>query len=110
MSTTAQLHLDQRPQVPLTLVPRTDRSAAARLASFVLHAWNLGLMVGDTAVVLTGFFLAYWVRFVIPDAEALALGIDEYLRVGLTVAVLTVLLLMSHGLYDADRPATWPMR
>ena len=53
----------------------------------------------DILVVLGAFLLAYWVRFVMPDDEASALGLQEYGRIGALVGVTTVVLLAVHGVY-----------
>jgi exopolysaccharide biosynthesis polyprenyl glycosylphosphotransferase len=80
---------------------------AARLLPPVAAA---ALVAGDVAAVLGGFLLAYWARFVAPDAEALALGLEQYAGVGAAVGLLAALLLATHGLYDLDRPPAWPSR
>jgi exopolysaccharide biosynthesis polyprenyl glycosylphosphotransferase len=61
----------------------------------------------DLVLVVTAFLLAYWVRFIAPEAEAVALGLDEYFRIGLAVGLGTTLLLAGHGLYDGERALGW---
>src|SRR5581483_6818952 len=65
------------------------------------------LVAGDAAVVLGGFLLAYWVRFIAPDLEATALGLDQYARLGALVSLVTVALFALHDFYDLDRPRSW---
>jgi exopolysaccharide biosynthesis polyprenyl glycosylphosphotransferase len=73
-------------------------------------ALSIGTLLVDIGIILGGFLLAYWVRFVVPDAEAIALGPDEYARIGLLVGFLTVLLLAFQGVYQPHRRLTWPGR
>lgn len=68
------------------------------------------LVVLDVALVLGAFALAYWTRFVAPDSEAAALGIEQYVRMGLTVSAATVVLFALNGLYDEEHPPAWPAR
>jgi exopolysaccharide biosynthesis polyprenyl glycosylphosphotransferase len=65
------------------------------------------LVVGDATLVLGAFLLAYWVRFIAPDLEATALGLDEYARLGAIVSLITVVLFALHDFYDLDRPRSW---
>jgi exopolysaccharide biosynthesis polyprenyl glycosylphosphotransferase len=66
-----------------------------------------GLVVGDAALVLLAFLAAYWVRFIVPDLEGTALGLDEYARMGAVVSLVTVVLFALHDFYDLDRPRSW---
>ncbi len=68
------------------------------------------LLVIDIALVLAAFLLAYWVRFIAPDNEAAALGLEQYARMGLIVGLGTALLFALQGLYDPDRSLAWPAR
>jgi exopolysaccharide biosynthesis polyprenyl glycosylphosphotransferase len=70
----------------------------------------LGTLLIDVLVVTAAFLLAYWVRFIVPDDEASALGIQEYARTGALVGVATVLLFSLHGIYDHRRRLPWPSR
>src|SRR5262245_29956574 len=81
-------------------------TARARL----LATLTAGTLLIDAAVVLGGFLLAYWVRFVVPDVEAAALSPHEYARIGLLVSVLTVPMLAFQGVYRPHRRLTWPGR
>ena len=65
------------------------------------------LVAGDAAVVLGGFLLAYWVRFIAPDLEATALGLDQYARLGALVSLVTVALFALHDFYDLIRYASY---
>jgi exopolysaccharide biosynthesis polyprenyl glycosylphosphotransferase len=64
----------------------------------------------DVAVVVLAMLAAYWVRFVLAANEEVALGLDQYIRLGLIVGVLASALFAVHGLYDLDRPRAWPAR
>jgi exopolysaccharide biosynthesis polyprenyl glycosylphosphotransferase len=64
-------------------------------------------VLGDATVGLGAFLLAYWVRFIAPDLEATALGLDEYARMGAIVSLVTVALFALHDFYDLDRPRSW---
>jgi exopolysaccharide biosynthesis polyprenyl glycosylphosphotransferase len=68
------------------------------------------LFLVDIGLVIGGFMLAYWMRFVAADYELAALGLDEYFRVGSTVALLTSGLFALRGLYDQPRPVGWATR
>jgi exopolysaccharide biosynthesis polyprenyl glycosylphosphotransferase len=68
------------------------------------------LFLVDIGLVVGAFMLGYWVRFVASDNELAALGLNEYLRVGITVALLTSVLFALRGLYDQPRPVVWATR
>jgi hypothetical protein len=69
-----------------------------------------GTLLVDLLVVLGAFVLAYWVRFIVPDDEASALGLHEYVRTGVLISVLTLVLLGLQGIYDEHRRFSWPNR
>jgi exopolysaccharide biosynthesis polyprenyl glycosylphosphotransferase len=73
-------------------------------------AWGASLMAVDVLLTVCAFLLAHWVRFIVPDMEALALGLEHYLGMGLAVSLITVALLAMNGLYDGDRSHPWPAR
>lgn len=98
-----------------------DESLWAAEAGYLdrTHVWgkrwlpavaSAALLAIDLLVVLAAFLLAYWVRFVVPDAEASAIGVENYQWMGLAVSIATSALLSVHGLYDQDRPLAWPGR
>jgi exopolysaccharide biosynthesis polyprenyl glycosylphosphotransferase len=68
------------------------------------------LFLVDVGLVVGAFMFAYWMRFVASDNELAALGLTEYLRVGVTVALLTSALFALRGLYDQPRPMVWATR
>ncbi|MCC7369043.1 MAG: sugar transferase [Chloroflexi bacterium] len=68
------------------------------------------VMAGDALLVVGAFLLAYWVRFIVPDLEAAALGLDEYVRLGALVSLVAVVLFALHEFYDLDRPRSWLTR
>jgi exopolysaccharide biosynthesis polyprenyl glycosylphosphotransferase len=86
---------------------QTTRSWAAHLLPGLSV---VGLLVGDILIVLGAFLLAYWVRFIVPDDEASALGLAQYVRMALSVGAGTAILFAVHGLYDPERPIAWPTR
>ena len=73
-------------------------------------AAGLCLIAGDVGLVVTGFLLAHWLRFVAPRDEVDALSLEPYLAMALTVALITAGLLAAHGLYDQERRPSWPKR
>src|SRR5690349_751773 len=66
-----------------------DRARAQQLFAF---GAGLCLFGGDVAATMAAFLLAHWVRFVAPLAEAQALGLEQYARLGAIVAGLTAAL------------------
>jgi exopolysaccharide biosynthesis polyprenyl glycosylphosphotransferase len=107
-ATSFELHVQEQPWLEEGHDDRSStRERAERLlpvtAGICLLAVDLGLIGG-------AFLVAYWARFVVPDVEALALGVEHYAARGLMVAMLSVLLLALHGLYDEDRPLAWAAR
>ncbi len=81
-----------------------DRARFGQLLPAVARAI---LLLVDVALILGAFLLAYWVRFIVPDAEASALGLEQYASRGLLVALGTALLFALQGLYDVERPQPW---
>jgi hypothetical protein len=94
---------------PTTSFPTTwpSRSRLERLLPLLTGAC---LFLFDVGLVIGGFMLAYWVRFVAADNDLAALGLGEYFRVGATVALLTSGLFALRGLYDQPRPVGWATR
>src|SRR3954452_19305216 len=76
----------------------------------VLSAVVLATLLIDVLVVTAAFLLAYWVRFIVPDDEASALGLHEYARTGALVGLATVVLFAIQGIYDRRRRLPWPSR
>jgi exopolysaccharide biosynthesis polyprenyl glycosylphosphotransferase len=105
---TAGLQLPQR-HAPLVL-PAARPTTRARAAAALIGVWSAGLLVTDVAVIVCSFMLAYWARFIVPDASGQAVGLENYVRVGLIVGLVTAAFLASHGLYDEERPPSWPVR
>jgi exopolysaccharide biosynthesis polyprenyl glycosylphosphotransferase len=67
------------------------------------------LLMVDVLVVTAAFMLAYGARFASDDTLP-SLSLDRYVRLGIMAGVLTSLLLASHGLYNLERPQSWPLR
>jgi exopolysaccharide biosynthesis polyprenyl glycosylphosphotransferase len=65
------------------------------------------LLITDLVLVCGAFLLAYWVRFIVPDLEATALGVEEYVGLGAIVGVVTIVLFVLHDFYDLNRPQPW---
>jgi exopolysaccharide biosynthesis polyprenyl glycosylphosphotransferase len=84
-----------------------SRERAARLLSALTCVC---LLVMDLAVGVGAFLLAHWVRFIVPDDGAAALGLEQYAWMGLTVSCFTSFLFAFHGLYDLERHVSWPAR
>jgi exopolysaccharide biosynthesis polyprenyl glycosylphosphotransferase len=68
------------------------------------------LVLGDALTVFGAFLLAHWVRFIAPDLEATALGLEEYARLGALVSLVAVVLFALHDFYDMSRPRSWAGR
>jgi exopolysaccharide biosynthesis polyprenyl glycosylphosphotransferase len=85
-------------------------AAATTRGERLLAALAPGTLAIDGLIVLGAFLLAYWVRFVVPDDEAAALGLQEYVRLGLLVAGCTVVLLGFHGVPQPHRRPPWSAR
>ena len=77
-----------------------DRAGAARVLSLASGAT---LLAGDLLIVVGAFLLAHWARFVTTGVEAYAMGLEQYARLGLAVAMLNALLLAFDAWYDPDR-------
>ncbi|MCC6173985.1 MAG: sugar transferase [Chloroflexi bacterium] len=92
--------------------PRLPSGQAASVwgAARLRLAATAGLVTGDALLVLGAFLLAHWVRFIAPELEATALGLEEYARMGAVVSGVTVLLFGLHDFYTPDRPRAWPER
>jgi exopolysaccharide biosynthesis polyprenyl glycosylphosphotransferase len=73
----------------------------------LLMALTVVTLVVDALVVVGAFLVAYWIRFVVPDNEAAALVLQEYARLALLVAALTVVLLGLQGVYQPQRRRPW---
>jgi exopolysaccharide biosynthesis polyprenyl glycosylphosphotransferase len=70
---------------------------------------GLSLVTADVAFVAGAFMLAYFARFSV-DESLPSLGLDRYLRLAVLEGLLASLLLATHGLYDLERPRSWPVR
>src|SRR5205814_1162323 len=58
------------------------------------------VLVGDLLIVGGAFLLAYWARFVAPDALDIAIGANDYVRMSAIIAVLSAVLFANHGLFN----------
>lgn len=76
----------------------------------LLSALTLVTAGADALVVLSAFLIAYWVRFVVPDDEAVALGYFEYVRLASLVALAVVVLLGVQNVYQPHRRLSWSSR
>lgn len=91
---------------------RRDAAAVAgrtRAQQLLPRAWACAVAAVDVSLILAAFMLAHWLRFVAPD-DALALDLGPFVRIGIGVALVTALLFAYQGLYDSDRPQSWPTR
>jgi exopolysaccharide biosynthesis polyprenyl glycosylphosphotransferase len=82
----------------------------SRLQQLLPRAWAGFVTAADVLLVLGAFLLAHWLRFTAPDAPDPAFELGPYARIGLGVGLVTALLFAHHGLYDGDRPQSWPAR
>jgi exopolysaccharide biosynthesis polyprenyl glycosylphosphotransferase len=85
----------------------SERTPAERLLPIV---FGVTLAAIDLTLVVCAYLLAYWARFTIPEAEATALGREQYLWMGLAVGIVTTAIFALHGLYDEERRLSWPTR
>src|SRR3954466_11856781 len=76
--------------VPVDRRPWSAAATGAWLGRRLSLVTGAGLAAGDAVLVMLAFLLAYWVRFIVPDQEGTALGLDEYVRIGVVVSLVTV--------------------
>jgi exopolysaccharide biosynthesis polyprenyl glycosylphosphotransferase len=89
----------------------SQATAGKRLEHFLAALWAWSLVLIDVSVVLGAFVAAYWLRFLASeDAGLPALDLNRYAAMGLSISAITVVLFAHHGLYDGDRPLSWPRR
>src|SRR5438128_5316057 len=69
----------------------------------------VSLITADVVLVAGAFLLAYFARFSVDDSLP-SLALDRYIRVAVLQGLLASLLLATHGLYDLERPRSWPVR
>jgi exopolysaccharide biosynthesis polyprenyl glycosylphosphotransferase len=89
---------------------RTRSSTSERLEQVLPAVRGVCLIVVDLALVLGSFMVAHWVRFIAADPALSALGIEQYLLMAMTIAIVTGGLFAFRGLYDEPRPYAWPTR
>jgi exopolysaccharide biosynthesis polyprenyl glycosylphosphotransferase len=116
----AELRADQEPwsspsstpaaAVSARVTPLTWPTQPRRLERLLPVLTGACLFLVDVGLVIGAYLAAYWLRFVAADNELAALGLDEYVRVGATVALLTSGLFALRGLYDQPRPTKWATR
>jgi len=106
---TAELRADNR--LWLNAVTDQQRHTRDGIAQRQLLATAAGacMALADVALVAGAFMLAYIVRFS-ADERLPALGLEQYVRMAIVQALLTHVLLVTHGLYELERPRSWPMR
>lgn len=85
-------------------------TTTARVERLLPALYGAGLFLLDLLNVVSAFLLAYWMRFIVPDDEGAALGLEQYVRMGFSVGLVTTVLMALHGLYDEDRPLTGAAR
>ena len=57
------------------------------IVRFLPAATDAALSLVDLGVVVGAFLLAYWLRFIVPDDLALALGLEHYIRMAVAVGI-----------------------
>ncbi len=67
------------------------------------------VILADIALVAGAFMLAYVGRFSV-DESLPSLALDRYIRLAVLVGVMTSFVIATHGLYDLERPQSWPFR
>jgi len=81
------------------IAPASERQARSASHRFTLLPLAL-LGLGDAAIIVGTFSLAYWARFVAADDTASALGFESYVGLALLVAAASMLLFALRGLYE----------
>jgi len=98
----------------IELPAATDQLQTARESARALRVLSVlsvaTLLTVDVAAVASSFVLAYDVRFVLSDAIAEAFEFEQYLRTGVLVGAIAVILHVVQGLGDIDRRRSWPTR
>jgi exopolysaccharide biosynthesis polyprenyl glycosylphosphotransferase len=103
------VELLSNPHVTARPTWRSPTSSARPMRLRTLAA-GLSLAMLDMTVVAVAFLAAYWVRFVLSADLAAALGLEQYLQIGLTIGSIACVLLALHGMYDVRHPRPWPAR
>lgn len=106
---TAQLHLEEDTWSGHVAYERIGRPDATQRRQMLANLAGLVLLIGDIAVVFGAFMLAYAVRFSSDDTLPM-LSLDRYMRLGLMDGLVMVVFLATHGLYNLERPQSWPVR
>jgi exopolysaccharide biosynthesis polyprenyl glycosylphosphotransferase len=88
---------------------RPNRSVALQRKHRFSTLAGFVLMIGDFAIVAGAFMLAYMARFSSDDTLP-TLSLDRYVRLAVLEGLLSVAFLATHGLYDLERPQSWPVR
>jgi len=106
---TAQLRVDE---YVWPVQPRTEAGWAAadnRRRQWLPSLVGLCLIVADIVLVAGAFLVAYFARFSV-DESLPTLALDRYIRLAVLEGLLASILLATHGLYDLERPRSWPVR
>ena len=90
--------------------PTGLNATTARAERWLPFLTGLALLVSDLGLIVGAFVAAYWLRFVAADYEPAALGLDVYVRFGVTVGILTAAVFALKGQYDAPRRILWTTR
>ena len=99
-----------------TVIPNrtwpTDKpfSRTSRLERWLPVLTGICLFAIDIALVVLAFLVAYWLRFVAADNELPALGLDQYVRLGAEVGLVTSALFALRGQYETPRHVVWTSR
>src|ERR1043166_6073716 len=98
---TARLHVDENVWDEEGRNDHRKGGDSVRRKQIVPAVAGLCLIAADVALVSAAFMLAYAARFSI-DENLPSLGLDRYLRLAVLVGLFSSVLLVTHGLYDAD--------
>jgi exopolysaccharide biosynthesis polyprenyl glycosylphosphotransferase len=102
-SPTSEAPLPSRNQAPHWQTP-------SRLERWLTPLAGACLFTLDVSLVVCAFVIAYWLRFVVAANELAALGVEEYVRVGVIVGLATCGLFALRGQYETPRPTGWATR
>jgi exopolysaccharide biosynthesis polyprenyl glycosylphosphotransferase len=92
-----------------TEAPLSWPAAESRAKRWLPTLMGLLIVLIDVAVVAGAYLLAYAWRFALDDSLP-SLIFESYVRLAVMAGVLSSVILAMHGLYQLDRPKSWPIR
>lgn len=103
------LHVDDTRLLVDASRPAIATGARGGLKQLVPRLAAIFFFAVDIAFAAGAFMLAYLGRFSADDALP-SLGYESYVRLAALEGLLTGILLATHGLYNLERPQSWPVR